>query len=336
VREIKTIATLASHSALQILKGAKEEGFETIAICLRRRLGVYERFRHFIDRIIVVDDFKEIVNKDIQKELFEMRAILIPHGSFVEYLGIENIERIEVPIFGNKKLMIWEHDAWRKLELLEKSGIRTPKLFRKIDEVDRPVIVKFHGAKGGRGYFVARNSEELRNKLAEKGLDASQLIIQEYIFGTPMYFHYFYSPILKRLELLGADIRYESEVDGIKRYPYPVEDYTFTVVGNIPLVLRESLLEQVFDYGEKFVVATRNLIPPGVIGPFCLEAICKSNLEIVVFEFSGRIVAGTNLYVHGSPYSWLYFNEPMSTGRRIAREIKLAIEKNALNKIIVG
>jgi len=43
VREIKTIATLASHSALQILKGAKEEGFETIAICLRRRLSVYER-----------------------------------------------------------------------------------------------------------------------------------------------------------------------------------------------------------------------------------------------------------------------------------------------------
>ncbi len=333
--EIETIATLASHSALQILKGAKDEGFKTLAISLKKRLKVYQRFRHFIDDIIVVEDFKELVNKDIQEDLLRRKTILIPHGSFVEYLGIENIEKLEVPVFGNKKLMIWEYDAWRKLELLEKSGIKTPKLFKKVQEIDRPVIVKFPGAKGGRGYFIARNAEEFRKKIKERNLDPAQLIIQEYVFGTPMYFHYFYSPLLNRLELLGADIRYESEVDGIKRYPYPVENYTFTVVGNIPLVLRESLLEQVFDYGEKFVETTKKFLPPGAIGPFCLEAICRSDLEIVVFEFSGRIVAGTNLYIHGSPYSWLYFDEPMSSGRRIAREIRMALEMDALDKIVV-
>jgi len=333
--EIETIATLASHSALQILKGAKQEGFRTLVVSLRKRLRVYQRFNHFIDDIIIVNDFREIVDKDIQNKLLNKKAVLIPHGSFVEYLGIENIKRIEVPIFGNRELMVWEYDALKKLELLEKSCIKTPKLFKSINEVTKPVIVKFTGAKGGRGYFIARNAEELLRKIIEKQLDTSQLIIQEYIFGTPMYFHYFYSPLLNRLELLGADIRYESEVDGIRRYPYQIENYTFTVVGNIPLVLRESLLEQVFDYGEKFVEATKKYLPPGAIGPFCLEAICKSNLDIVVFEFSGRIVAGTNLYIDGSPYSWLYFDEPMSTGRRIAREIKMAIEMDSLNKIIV-
>jgi 5-formaminoimidazole-4-carboxamide-1-(beta)-D-ribofuranosyl 5'-monophosphate synthetase len=57
-------------------------------------------------------------------------------------------------------------------------------------------------------------------------------------------------------------------------------------------------------------------------------------MEIKVFEFSGRIVAGTNIYVYGSPYSYLYWSEPMSTGRRIAREIRLAIERSALDKVL--
>ncbi|MEM4528536.1 MAG: DUF1297 domain-containing protein [Desulfurococcaceae archaeon] len=45
-------------------------------------------------------------------------------------------------------------------------------------------------------------------------------------------------------------------------------------------------------------------------------------------------MAGTNLYIDGSPYSYLYWNEPMSTGRRIARELKMAIEKNILHKVL--
>ena len=47
-----------------------------------------------------------------------------------------------------------------------------------------------------------------------------------------------------------------------------------------------------------------------------------------------RIVAGTNLYIEGSPYTQLRYNEPMSTGRRIAREIKTAVEKKVLDKIV--
>ncbi|MGQ0637822.1 MAG: DUF1297 domain-containing protein, partial [Nitrososphaerota archaeon] len=49
---------------------------------------------------------------------------------------------------------------------------------------------------------------------------------------------------------------------------------------------------------------------------------------------SARIVAGTNLYVDGSPYSTFLYNEPMSMGRRIAREIKEAKASNSLTKTV--
>ena len=52
-----------------------------------------------------------------------------------------------------------------------------------------------------------------------------------------------------------------------------------------------------------------------------------------MFEISSRIVAGTNPFISGSPYSDL-MEENISMGKRIAREIKLGIEKNELDKII--
>ena len=56
--------------------------------------------------------------------------------------------------------------------------------------------------------------------------------------------------------------------------------------------------------------------------------------EIYVFEISARIVAGTNPYIGGSPYTALKYDEPMSTGRRIAREIKIALREKKLNNIL--
>jgi 5-formaminoimidazole-4-carboxamide-1-(beta)-D-ribofuranosyl 5'-monophosphate synthetase len=56
-------------------------------------------------------------------------------------------------------------------------------------------------------------------------------------------------------------------------------------------------------------------------------------LKFKVFEISARIVAGTNPYVSGSPYSEL-IQPDLSTGRRIAQEIKYAISKDLLAKIL--
>ena len=68
-------------------------------------------------------------------------------------------------------------------------------------------------------------------------------------------------------------------------------------------------------------------------GPFCIEGVYDENARFSAFEFSARIVAGTNIFMNGSPYTTLIFNEPMSMGRRISREIKLADEKNELKNV---
>ena len=52
-----------------------------------------------------------------------------------------------------------------------------------------------------------------------------------------------------------------------------------------------------------------------------------------MIEVSARIVAGTNLFINGSPYTHLRYCEPMSTGRRVAREIKTAIKQGRLDEI---
>lgn len=72
----------------------------------------------------------------------------------------------------------------------------------------------------------------------------------------------------------------------------------------------------------------------GLFGPFCLETIVTPDMKFYIIEISCRIVAGTNLFIDSSPYASLYYDEPMSTGRRIAREIKLAIKHKKLKMIL--
>ena len=161
-----------------------------------------------------------------------------------------------------------------------------------------------------------------------------QYVIQQYVVGVPLYIHYFYSPLTKSLEILSMDRRYETNVDALGRIPFNV-DPSYVVVGNSPLVLRESMLPEAYLMGEKVVKQSQKLISKkGLSGPFCLETIITPDQKFFCIEISARIVAGTNLFVEGSPYSDLLYNEPMSTGRRIAREIKIAIKTNRLKEIL--
>ena len=106
------------------------------------------------------------------------------------------------------------------------------------------------------------------------------------------------------------------------------------VVGNIPIVVRESLLPEIFEAGERIVEASWRLMKKGLYGPFCLEAVITPEMDIVFFEISTRIVAGTNFYINGSPYTWIKYNKPVSTGRRIAMEIKEALSKGILDNLL--
>ena len=333
-RKAYQIATLASQSALQILKGAKDEGLKTVLISTPDRLSLYKRFK-FVDKIIEIPTFADFPK--IEKKLISQNVIIIPHGSFVAYLGLNENKKMQVPYFGNKAVLDWESDRLKQRQWLENANVPVPRRFKKADDIDAPVLVKSYGAAGGRGYFFAKNKTEFKQKI--KSFKTKEYIIQEYVIGVSAYVHYFYSPLTRELEVLSIDRRYETNVDSLGRIPSHNQkglgiEPSFVVVGNSPLVLRESLLVDAFEMGERTIAASQKLIPGGLWGPFCLEAIITEDQKFFVIEISCRIVAGTNLFINGSPYASLYYDKPVSTGRRIAMEIKRAIKTKKLNKIL--
>ncbi|MBP2624476.1 MAG: formate--phosphoribosylaminoimidazolecarboxamide ligase [Nitrosopumilaceae archaeon] len=340
---MKSIATLGSHCALQLLKGAKEEKFKTILICEQKREKLYKRF-NFIDHIIVVNSFKDILEKKYINILNEQNAIIIPHGTLISQLTSDEIESINVPMFGNKWILRWEADRIKKEILLHASNIATPKKISSPKNIDKLSIVKKDGAAGGAGYFLASDKNEYEEKLADlidqKMININdKLYIQEYALGVLVYLQYFYSESKHELEFFGIDRRHESNIDGLSRIPAKNQAeidrrLTFNVIGNSPMVLRESLLDEVYAMGERFVSASKKLVEPGMIGPFCIEGVYDNNGKFTAFEFSARIVAGTNMYIDGSPYSSLLYDEKMSMGKRIAREIRDSITDDKLKKIV--
>ncbi|MFH1409645.1 MAG: formate--phosphoribosylaminoimidazolecarboxamide ligase [Nanoarchaeota archaeon] len=330
------IATLGSHSALQILKGARDEGIKNICICTKDREKPYRMF-DVADEIITIPRYSDYLS--VEEHLLKKNAIIIPHASFIEYVGIPNVMKMKVPYYGNKKILEWESDREKQTQWLRKAGLKMPKIFTDPKEIDRPCIVKFHGAKGGKGYFITNSLMDFKRKMAVH--PQQKFTIQEYIVGVPMYIHYFYSPITKELEIMSFDKRYESNVDSIGRISardqnsFEDVDPSYVVVGNVPVVLRESLLPKVIEMGENVIKESQRMIPGGLWGPFCLETVISPDQEFHTFEISARIVAGTNPFINGSPYSYLKYSKPMSTGRRIALEIKRAEEQKQLD-IVLG
>ncbi len=345
-----TVATLGSHSALQILKGAKEEGFRSLAICQKNQKIIYERFK-VADEIITLDNYKDLLKEETQEKLREKNCILIPHGSLIAYVGVEDVEeKLRLPLLGNRAILRWESDRTMERKWLEEAAIRLPKEFKDPRDIDRLSLVKFPGARGGRDYFLAKDHDAFktkssnflkRGKITEE--DIENATIQEYISGVNMYLSYFYSPLKDEVELFCIDKRYESNIDGLTRIPAndqkevyedPRFDASYVVVGNFPIVARESLLTKVFEMGDRIVETSKKIAPPGMVGAFCLETIINDDLDFIAFEISARIVAGTNPFTSGSPYSYLLYGDNMSMGRRIARELKNALKEDMISKII--
>ncbi len=327
-----TIATIASHSALQILKGAKEEGCKTLLITNSGRDKFYERF-NLADDVLIVNSYKDILDEKAQKILNEKNCIIIPHGSFVEYIGGRELLNLNVPMFGNKKVLEWEENRLKSHEWFKRAGIKTPHVFSSPDEIDRLTLVKYFGAKGGKGYALVKNKKEFNEKIGEFNTEKTQL--QEYVLGTRFYPHFFYSPLDNENELIGIDLRYESNADGLPRMP--AEFYvppTYVITGNIPIMIRESLLPEVFEMADNLISSSKKLFAPGLTGPYSIELVCTDKLEMYVFEISARIVAGTNVGIPGSPYTYLKYGEPISMGRRIAMEIKRAQKEKRLDEVI--
>ena len=337
-----TLASAVSHSSLQIFHGARKEGFKTLGIAAGDRdIGYYDAFplgkpNEFLRLKKYIDLMGEC------ERLRKRSTVLVPHGSLVEYLGADNYAKLPLPIYGNRQVLSWESDRDRQREWLEGAKIHMPRKVSDPKDIQEPVIVKYGGAKGGRGFFIAKSHADFKRHIQKD----QAYTIQEFVLGTRYYLHYFHSPIAKEgykagsgtLQLMSIDRRDETNVDEMGRLGSTKEleevgiNPTFVVSGNIPVVIRESLLPEVMRMGKAVVEKAEELFG-GLWGPFCLETVVTDELEFRVFEISARIVAGTNPFIGGSPYSEMI--EPgLSTGRRIAREIKVAAADGKLGKIL--
>ncbi len=353
-RDKISISTYTSHSFLNIILGAKEEGFKTIGIGQPQDVISYSAFQHSRpEKFLPVGSYKEMLGKKKQKFLRKNNTIVIPHGSFVEYVKPKNLEeKFLVPMEGNRKVLAWESDRNKQREWLESSGVKIPKEFKSPADIDRLCITKFHGAKGGHDFFFAQSEKQFYAKMKEikKNPERDKHTIQEYVLGSRFYPHMFFSPFSERgmkanngwVELLGYDIRRESNIDELHRTGLSRKELeklgiqeSFTVVGNEGTVPREKLEARYLAIGKQIIEASQKLFSPGVLGPFCPETICTKDLDIYTFEITPRIVAGTNIWVPiGAPEAYHTWGENMYMGKRIAREIKMGIEKDRLEEIV--
>ena len=163
----------------------------------------------------------------------------------------------------------------------------------------------------------------------ESGLASA--VLEEYVLGPTINLNFFWSPILGELELLGTDTRRQTNIDGLRALLATEQSAlpagltpTMEEAGHIAASITESMLEQAFDMGERFVQATRAASAPGIIGPFALQCVIAAGppKAFVVYDVSLRIPGspGTKF----TPYSAYRWGHEISVGERIAREVALA------------
>jgi len=356
-----TIGVLGGHSALDVCRGAKKHGFRTLAVCQKGREKTYTNYyktredgRGCIDDTIILDKFSNITKPDVQDHLRKKNTIFVHNRYFWVYFDFNDIENnFNVPIYGTRSMLKLEERDVPKNQyyLLEKAGIRYPRIFDSPKDIDRLVIVKVNEAIRGyeRAFFYATSYGDYRKKsdemLVKKQITKEALekaVIEEYVVGAQINFNYFYSVIDDELEIMGTDTRRQTNLDGLIRLPaneqLEVLKYMKPKIietGHIAATTKESIIEKIFVLGEKFVKTTKKECPPGIIGPFALQgaiAADKGKEEMVVFDVSMRI-PGSPLTLF-TPHSGYLYGESISYGERIAMEIKKAVETDKLKEII--
>ena len=171
-----TIATLGGHSALDVCRGAHDQGFRTLVVAQRGRHEVYEK--HYktngdlgcVDEVLVVDNFKDVTSESVQKELVARNAIFIHSRYFWVYCDYDQVEsNFLVPIFGNRILVKKEErdETQNQYYLLEKAGIKLPKQFANYKDIDTLVIVKANEKERSyeRDFFLVGSPQEYESEM---------------------------------------------------------------------------------------------------------------------------------------------------------------------------
>lgn len=354
------IGSLGGHSALDVARGAKAEGFESVIVAQKGREQTYAKYyktrgdKGCVDHVILVDKFSDIAKPEIQKQLRDLNVVFVHSRYFWVYCNYDEIEnQFEVPIFGNRVLVRKEErdEPQNQYFLLNEAGIKIPKQFAKPEEIDRLAFVKASEAERGyeRAFFLVNNVDEYKiasqklleaGTITQKSLEAA--VVEEFIAGPQINLNYFYSPLTNEVELLGTDTRRQTNIDGLLRLTAPEQIEALKHIqpkyienGHQAVTIKESLVEKAYDAGEKFVAAVKKHYDAGMIGPFALQGAVTAGPpkeELVVFDVSMRIPGSPGTMF--TPYTGYMFGENMSVGRRVAREIKDALAQNKLDQIV--
>lgn len=363
-RSALTLCSIGSHSALEVAAGARAQGLRNLIVTAKGREKTYNHYyarmakpaRGCVDETVELDAFIDLLDSDVQKVLRKRNAIFVPNRSFEVYLhekySYDEIEAgMTVPMFGNRKLLRAEErdEANNQYALLRRAGIRHPLQFKDPSEIDRLVMVKAPHAKVTfeRAFFLCSSPKEYADvsqalirdgAVNEVGL--SKAVIEEYALGPSMNLNFFYSAILKELELCGTDTRRQTNLEGFRNIPPSalgaLKDVPMRLeeAGHIAATLTESMLEKAFEMGEQFLQAARDLNPPGVIGPFALQCVIVAGppKEFVCYDVSLRIPGSPG--TRYTPYSAYRWGRDLSVGERIAMEIVFARDANRLEEVV--
>lgn len=381
-----TVGVLGGHSALDVCHGAKRFGFSTVAVARKGREKTYGKYfrtrddgertkgkgrrgKGCVDEVIPVEKFEDVLKEEVQDKLRKLNTIFIHNRYFWVYFpDYAKVEQdFHVPIFGSRTLLkLEERDGSARLttgqpynqyHLLKDAGIRTPKIFTKPEEIDRPVLVKAAEAKRGyeRAFFIVGDKaawEAEGSRLEKEGKVTAkwrQAPLEEFVVGAPVNFNFFYSPLTGELELLGTDTRRQTNLDGFLRMMAPEQQRALQSgiplkmieTGHIACTVKESLLEKAFELGEKFVKATQKLpksLDPsgkGIIGPFALQGAVVADdgkEDIVIFDVSLRIPGSPGTFA--TPYMRYLYGNTMSVGERLGLELKRAVEEGRVKDIV--
>ncbi len=364
------LGMIASHSALDTCDGAVEEGFRTVAFCQKGRDRTYSHYfrsqrdtagnllRGMVDEPVVLDRFRDVLEEKWQSWMRDNSLIMVPNRSFTSYVKMEEIEDdFHVPLIGSRNMLRSEEREEQQSYywLLEKAGLPFPERIDDPTKIDELTIVKLHHKqkKLERGFFTCSSYEEYQERseklISQNVIDRETLgtaRIEKYVIGPVFNFDFFYSPLeeeMSNVELLGVDWRFETSLDGHVRLPAPQQMTLndkqmlpeYTVCGHNSATLRESLLEKVFDMAEKFVEASKAHYDPGIIGPFCLQTCVDKDLNFYIYDVAPRIGGGTNVHMWvGHPYGNALWRKPVSTGRRLAMELRRAVDEERLEDIV--
>lgn len=179
--------------------------------------------------------------------------------------------------------------------------------------VEEPILLKAEHAhrEFEREFIFAADSYDLEEKVRREvkagNLDRKSLEnarVEQIVLGPHANFNFFFSPIDAKKEwgdiddwysklynvsledartclanqFLSIDERRETILDGVKRLPADVQEKikkvpSFEVTAHVAMSLRESLLKDMHRYADRFLLATKQYEPPGIIGAWCLQTL---------------------------------------------------------------